>query len=111
MRTDTRFPRPDRYTLESRLSPGTLDHPQAPGVWSIFLQCDDPSDVAHKFRSYRDSNYCSIPREKLRNMRDVLILGMREANKASPRPFKEKQKGRHYMDYENTWQDAPRTGA
>ena len=111
MRRDTRFPRPDRSVLESRLAPGTLSHPQAYGVWSIFLQCDDPSDVAHKFRSYRDSDYCSIPREQLRDMRDVMIVGMREANKASTKPLKEKQKGRHYADYENQWMESPRKGA
>lgn len=111
MKTDNRFPRPDRQTLESRLEPGTLDHPQAAGVWSIFLQCDDPHDVVHKFRSYRDSNYCSIPREKLRNMRDTMILGMRESNRSSSRPMKEKQKGVHYIDYEKEWYDKQRTGA
>lgn len=111
MRRDTRFPRPDRPTLEQNLPPGTLDHPQAYGVWSIFLQCDDPSDVAHKFRSYRDSSHCSIPREKLRGMRDTMILGMRESNRASAKPLKEKQKGRHYSDYENEWVEKPRTGA
>lgn len=111
MKRDTRFPRPDRSTLEQRLSPGTLNHPQAYGVWSIFLQCDDPHDVSHKFRSYRDSPYCTIPREKLRDMRDTLITGMREANKALEKPLKEKQKGRHYPDYENQWHLDPRTGA
>lgn len=111
MRRDTRFPRPDRYSLESKLPPGTLAHPQAAGVWSIFLQCDDPSEVAHRFRSYRDSDYCSIPRENLRAMRDTLILGMREANKAAAKPLKEKQKGVHYMNYEKEWVDKPRTGA
>lgn len=111
MRRDTRFPRPERSELESRLAPGTLNHPQAYGVWSIFLQCDDPSDVAHKFRSYRDSPHCEIPREKLRDMRDVLIQGMRESNRNSDKPLKEKHKGVHYMDYEKVWTDNPRTGA
>jgi hypothetical protein len=111
MRRDTRFPRPDRFTLEQGLPPGTLSHPQAYGVWSVLLQCDDPHDVAHKFRSYRDSNFCSIPREQLRAMRDTLILGMRESNKTSAKPLKEKQKGRHYADYEKEWAEKPRTGA
>lgn len=111
MITDTRFPREDRSILEQRLPPGTLSHPQAFGVWSIFLQCDDPSDVAHKFRSYRDSNLCSIPRGNLRAMRDTLILSMREENKKLKVPRKEKKKGVHYMDYENEWVDKPRTGA
>jgi hypothetical protein len=44
-------------------------------------------------------------------MRDVMIVGMREANKASKKPLKEKQKGRHYADYENQWFDPQRTGA
>jgi hypothetical protein len=111
MRTDTRFPRPERSVLEDRLSPGTLKHPQSPVVWSMFLQCDDPSDVAHKFRSYRDSNLCSVPRELLRDMRDTLIQGMRESNRNSPKPLVEKKKGVHYMDYEKEWAQKPRTGA
>ncbi len=99
MRKDTRFRRPERHEIESRLPAGTLSDPQALGVWNMMLQCDDPSDVAHKYRSYRDSEHCSIPRKKLRDMRDIMITSMREANKEDPSPRKEKKKGKHYQGY------------
>jgi hypothetical protein len=99
MRKDTRFARPDRLNIESKLPPGTLSDAQALGVWNMILRADDPSDVAHTYRSYRDSDHCSIPREKLRAMRDVMITSMREANKKDPNPRKEKKKGRHYQGY------------
>ena len=71
MRKDTRFRRPDRLDIEAKLPPGTLADSQALGIWNMMLQCDDPSDVAHKYRSYRDSSHCSVPREALRAMRDT----------------------------------------
>lgn len=111
MRTDNRFPRPPRSEIESELKADTLDHPQSHGVWSIFLQCDDPSDVAHKFRSYRDSPHCNIPRETLRDMRDTLIASMRKSNRNSKSPRKERRKGVHYPNYTNHWDNSYRTGA
>jgi len=60
------------------------------------LQSDDPSEVARWYRSYRDSDHCTVPREKLRAMRDTMITSMREANKKDPNPRKEKQAGVHY---------------
>ena len=93
MRKDTRFRRPDRQDIESRLPAGTLGDSQALGIWNMMLQCDDPSDVAHKYRSYRDSSYCSVPREQLRSMRDAMITAMREANHQDPKPRKEKKAG------------------
>jgi len=111
MRIDTRFPRHPRSEIEGRLKSNTLSHPQSYGVWSIFLQCDDPSDVAHKFRSYRDSKYCSIPREDLRDMRDTLIESMRESNQKLKNPRKERKKGVHYPDYTDNWNNSYRTGA
>jgi hypothetical protein len=44
-------------------------------------------------------------------MRDTLVLGRRESNKASAKPLKEKQKGRHYADYYKEWVEKPRNGA
>ena len=99
MRKDTRFRRPDRNNIEARLPAGTLADSQALGIWNMMLQCDDPSDVAHKYRSYRDSNYCSVPREKLRAMRDTMITAMRESNREDPNPRKEKKKGKHYSGH------------
>jgi hypothetical protein len=96
MRKDTRFRRLDRQDIESRLPAGTLGDSQALGIWNMMLQCDDPSDVAHKYRSYRDSSYCSVPREQLRSMRDAMITAMREANHQDPNPRKEKKAGVHY---------------
>jgi hypothetical protein len=48
------------------------------------------------YRSYRDSNHCTVPREKLRAMRDTMITSMRESNKNDKNPRKEKQAGVHY---------------
>ena len=103
MRKDTRFSRADRLSLEERLPPGTLSGPQEMGVWSMILQSDDPSEVCRWYRSYRDSDYCSVPREKLRAMRDTMIQSMREANRNETNPRKEKKKNKHYPDYENMW--------
>ena len=96
MRKDTRFRRPERQEIESRLPAGTLADPQALGIWNMMLQCDDPSDVSHKYRSYRDSKQCSVPRQHLRSMRDTMITAMREANREDPNPRKEKKAGVHY---------------
>ena len=95
MRKDTRFARSDRATLESKLPPGTLDGPQAQGIWEFFLRCDDPSGVAHCYRNYRDSDKCEVPRQSLRAMRDTMVNDMREQNKLSRRPRVETQIGRN----------------
>ena len=110
MRKDTRFARPNREEIESKLPPGSLSDAQALGVWNMMLQCDDPSDVAHKYRSYRDSSYCSVPREHLRSMRDAMITSMREANRKDPSPRKEKKAGVHYSTMPDGWMPR-RTGA
>jgi hypothetical protein len=96
MRKDTRFARPDRAEIESKLPPGTLSDPQALGVWDMFLRGDDPSDIAHTYRSFRDSEHCTVPRENLRIMRDTMVTSMREANRKDPNPRKEKKAGVHY---------------
>ena len=78
MRRDTRFKRPAREDLEANLPSNTLSDNQTIGIWNMMLQSDDPSEVSRWYRSYRDSPHCSVPREKLRAMRDIMILGMRE---------------------------------
>jgi hypothetical protein len=103
MRKDTRFRRPDRQEIEAKLPPGTLKDSQALGIWNMMLQCDDPSDVAHKYRSYRDSSHCSVPRESLRAMRDTMITSMREENRKDSSPRKEKKKGVHYDGMADGW--------
>lgn len=110
MRRDTRFRRPERQEIESRLPPGILANPQALGVWNMFLRGDDPSDIAHTYRSYRDSKHCTIPKENLRSMRNAMIDSMREANREDPNPRKEKKKGKHYNTYPDGWMPR-RTGA
>jgi hypothetical protein len=109
MRKDTRFARPDRATLETQLPPGTLADAQALGIWNLMLACDDPSDVSHKYRSYRDSDRCSVPRETLRAMRDTMINGMRLANKQDNNPRKEKKIGIHYDRHSDGWLPPRRT--
>ena len=101
MRRDTRFNRPDRSEIEHRLPPGTLADPQALGVWNMVLRSDDPSEVSRWYRTYRDSKHCSVPREKLRAMRDTMVTAMREANRQDPNPRKEKKKGVHYFSHED----------
>lgn len=101
MRKDTRFRRPERHLIESRLPAGTLSNPQALGIWNMMLQNDDPSDVSHTYRSYRDSPHCSVPREHLRAMRDTMITAMREENAKDPHPRKEKKAGIHYSTYKH----------
>jgi hypothetical protein len=96
MRKDTRFARPDRLEIESKLPPGTLSDSQALGIWNLCLQADDPSEVAHWYRSYRDSPHCTVPRQKIRNMRDTMVTAMRESNRNDPNPRKEKKAGTHY---------------
>jgi hypothetical protein len=103
MRKDTRFARPDRAEIESKLSPGTLSDAQALGIWNMFLRSDDPSDVAHTYRSYRDSPHCNVSREKLQEMRNTMITAMREANRNDPKPRKEKKSGVHYDPMSNGW--------
>lgn len=95
------FPRPDRSVIEERLAPGTLDNHESRVIWGFMLRCADPSEVAHTYRNYRDSPHCEVPREKLRSMRDALIVSMREANKELGGIKKEKRKAIHYPDYEN----------
>jgi hypothetical protein len=103
MRKDTRFNRPERSEIEARLPSQILSHPQALGIWNLMLQSDDPSEVAHRYRNYRDSEYCSVPKEHLRAMRDTMITSMREANKKDTKPRKEKKKGVHYNGHNDGW--------
>ena len=103
MRKDTRFRRPAREIIEAKLPHGSLSDAQALGVWNMMLQNDDPSDVAHTYRSFRDSKHCSVPREDLRAMRDAMITSMREANREDPNPRKEKKKGKHYHSHPDGW--------
>ena len=103
MRKDTRFRRPDRAEIEASLPSGILGDPQALGVWNMMLQNDDPSDVSHTYRSFRDSKHCTVPREHLRAMRDTMITAMRESNRQDPNPRKEKKKGKHYHHYPDGW--------
>ena len=110
MRKDTRFRRPERHEIESQLPSGILKDPQALGVWNMMLQNDDPSDVAHTYRSFRDSKHCSVPREHLRAMRDRMIECMREENRKDSHPRLEKKKGKHYYQHPDNWMP-PRKGA
>ena len=103
MRKDTRFARPERHEIESRLPPGTLSDSQTLGIWNLCLQADDPSEVSFWYRSYRDSPHCSVPRETLRAMRDTMISSMREENKKDSNPRKEKKAGVHYDKHNEGW--------
>jgi len=110
MRKDTRFARPERAEIESRLPAGTLADQQAVGIWNMVLQSDDPSEVSRWYRTYRDSPHCAVPREKLRAMRDTMITAMREENRKDSKPRKEKKKGIHYSALPDGWMPR-RTGA
>jgi len=110
MRKTTEFSRPERQEIESRLPSGILSNPQALGVWNMMLRGGDPSDISHTYRSFRDSAYCTVPREHLRAMRDTMITAMREANRQDLNPRKEKKKGVHYDAMPDGWMPR-RTGA
>ena len=75
---------------ESRLNLGDA---QTLGIWNMMKNADDPSHVAHLYRQYRDSKYCSVPKEHLRRMRDTMIRDMREHEKNAKRPRKQTQVG------------------
>lgn len=96
MRKDNSWRRPERQELESRLPPGILRDAQSLGIWNMMLRTNDPTDVSHAYRSYRDSNNCTVPRQHLRAMRDVLIDGMKEMNRLDPKPRMTKRRGIHY---------------
>jgi hypothetical protein len=66
-------------------------------VWEMMWRNDDPSDVSHTYRTYRDSPHCTVPKQNLRAMRDTMITAMREANRQDSNPRKEKKAGVHYQ--------------
>lgn len=107
---DTRYPRSERPILEGKLPPGTLSDTQAAGIWEFFMRCDDPSDVAHMYRSYRDSDRCTLPRENLRAMRDTMVNDMRESNRMSKKPRIQTQRGNNTPGYNDGYQ-SPRKSA
>jgi hypothetical protein len=110
MRKDTRFARPERTEIESKLPSGIFSDAQALGVWNMMLRSSDPSEVANWYRSYRDSDRCSVPQKNLRAMRDTMIQCMREANRQDPNPRKEKKLGVHYDGHNDGFMQ-PRRGA
>ena len=110
IRKDTRFNRPPRDEIQSRLNTGILNDSQALGVWEMIARSDDPSEVCRHYRSYRDSDHCTVPRDHLRNMRDTMIAAMREENRKDSNPRKVKKKGVHYAPHNDGWQPQ-RTGA
>lgn len=69
--------------------------PQALAIWNFFRNADDPSHVAQIYRNYRDSKYCTLPKEHLRRMRDIMVSDMREHEKNSHKPRKQTQVGRN----------------
>ena len=74
------------------------------------IQADDPSDVSHIYRSYRDSDRCTLPRESLRAMRDIMVNDMREQNRMSKKPRVQTQRGNNTPAY-NDGRQSPRKGA
>jgi hypothetical protein len=110
IRKDTRFNRHSYSELTEKLPSGTLSHPEARGIWEFMNRCDDPSDVARTYRSYRDSHRCNVPRPSLRAMRDAIINSMREMNKKDPKPRVQKQIGNNVPRHNDGWQ-SQRTSA
>jgi hypothetical protein len=72
-----------------------LSDPQTLGIWNMFKNAEDPSHVCHLYRSYKGSKYCSVPKNELRRMRDVMISDMKERNSKSSKPLKQTQVGRN----------------
>lgn len=77
---------------ESRLN---LSDPQTLGIWNLMKQADDPSHVSYIYRSHCNSKHCSVPKEHLRRMRDVMINDMREHERNSSKRRKQTQVGRN----------------
>jgi hypothetical protein len=78
-----------------------LKNAQALGIWNLMKNADDPSHVSHLYRQYKGSKHCSVPKDQLRRMRDVMISDMKEQNKTSSKPRKQTQVGRNAP----TWND------
>ena len=78
-----------------------LADPQTLGVWNMFKNADDPSHVSFLYHNYKNSKHCSVPKNQLRRMRDVMISDMKEKNKESDKPRKQTQVGRNAP----TWND------
>ena len=72
-----------------------LSDPQTLGIWNMFKTADDPSHVSHLYRSYKDSKHCSLPKNQLRRMRDVMISDMKEQEAKAKKPRKQTQVGRN----------------
>ena len=72
-----------------------LADPETLGIWNMFKNADDPSHVSHLYRSYGGSKHCSVPKNQLRLMRDVMINDMKEHEKNSPNRRKQTQVGRN----------------
>ena len=104
-RRDTRYARSSHADLVAKLPPGTLSDHQSLGIWDMMTRADDPSAVSQLYRSYRDSNRCSLPKGKLRAMRDVMIQDMRETNKKDAKPRVQTQIGNNTPGYNDGWQD------
>jgi hypothetical protein len=89
---------------KAKVDTGVANHTEGPGrvnlgdaqtlgIWNLMKQADDPSHVAHLYRQYRDSKHCSVPKDHLRRMRDVMVSDMHENERNSPTRKKQKQVG------------------
>jgi len=78
-----------------------LKDQQALGIWNMFKLAEDPSHVSHLYRQYRDSKSCSVPKNHLRRMRDVMIADMKEKNQEAKNPRRQTQRGKNAP----TWND------
>ena len=72
-----------------------LADPQTLGIWNMFKNADDPSHVSFLYHNYKNSKHCSVPKNQLRRMRDVMISDMKEQEKNSPKRRKQTQVGRN----------------
>jgi hypothetical protein len=78
-----------------------LGNPETLAIWNFFKNADDPSHAAHIYRSYCNSKHCSVPKQHLRHMRDVIVSDMRENEKKTDKRRKQTQVGRNAP----TWND------
>ena len=88
----------ESFSEPKRLS---LADPQTLAIWNFFKNADDPSHVAHLYRSNCQSKYCSVPKEHLRLMRDTMIRDMRENEAKAQKPRRQTQVGNNAP----TWND------
>ena len=57
-----------------------LSNQEALGIWNMFKNANTPDEVHNLYRQYKASDYCSLSKNELRRMRDVMISDFKDKN-------------------------------